>query len=222
MPRYDKDAVKDAAKGNWPWVISKLAGVNESLLDGSHHPCPKCMQGKDCFNIDRNGSGGCFCNKCNPRGTSNGIDSVMWLTGWDFKEAIQKVAEIVNVKPLQSKGSDPAKHLEFMPWNETLVGMWCLKKKPIKPDAVKAIGGRIARYRSQYTVIAIPVWGPSMEKEPAVGWVLYRADGGMLPKWKKDNETPEWVKVKLTVGSKKGIITKVRDGEVSIKQKSEA
>lgn len=218
MPRFDKDAVLDAARGNWPWIISTIAGVDESILDGKHHACPKCRQGKDCFNIDREGSGACYCNKCNPRGTSNGIDSIIWLSGMEFKEAIASVASKVNVKPMPSKGIDPAKHLEWLPWNKVIVSLWCMKKKPITPEAVQAIGGRVARYRDQYTVIAIPVWGPSFEKEQPVGWVIYRADGGKLPKWIKGSDTPEWVKVKLTAGSKKGIITRVlSDGKVAMK-----
>jgi P4 family phage/plasmid primase-like protien len=215
MARYDKEAVKDAASGRWPEIISRLASVPESILDGGHHPCPKCG-GNDRFNIDRNGSGSCFCNECKPRGTGNGIDSIIWLADINYKEALAKVAEAVGVKPDKRKGIDPAEHLDFMPWNQTLIGMWCLKKKPIKPAAIQAIGGRLARYQNQFTVVAIPVWGPALEKESPVGWIIYRADGGQLPKKIKGSDEVEWVKVKLTAGSRKGIIAKVVDGRVII------
>lgn len=215
MARYDKEAVKDAAGGRWPEIISRLASVPESILDGSHHPCPKCG-GNDRFNIDRNGSGSCYCNECKPRGTGNGIDSIIWLADIDYKEALAKVADAVGVKPEKRKGIDPAEHLDFMPWNQTLIGMWCLKKKPIKPAAIQAIGGRLARYQNQFTVVAIPVWGPALEKESPVGWIIYRADGGQLPKKIKGSDEVEWVKVKLTAGSRKGIIAKVVDGRVII------
>lgn len=220
MAFFDKEIVKEAARGRWPEIIAKLTGVDASILDGNHHSCPKCG-GKDRFNIDRDGGGGCYCNFCKPR-ASNGINSIIWLAGIDYKEAIARIASEVGVKPEKRKGSDPAKDLEWMPWNQTLVGMWCLKKKPIRPEAIQAIGGRLARYRNQYTVIAIPVWGPSLEKDLPVGWVLYRADGGLLPKFRKDSDTPEWVKVKLTAGSKKGIIAKVsKDGKITF-NKSES
>jgi hypothetical protein len=33
MARYDKDAIKDAARGKWAWIISRLTGVSESVLE---------------------------------------------------------------------------------------------------------------------------------------------------------------------------------------------
>lgn len=203
MARYDLELVKQAAAGQWPHVIASLCGLSPSILDGQHHPCPRCG-GKDRFNLSREKAGSLHCNKCQP-GTGDGIASVMWLNGWDFKKALEEVAAAVNVQPeKRPRKTDPAQHLEFMPWNPTVVGLWCLKKKPIKPEAVEAIGGRVARYREQYTVIAIPVWGPAFQDEDPVGWVVYRADGKELPKGPRDNI--EWVKVKLTAGSQAGII----------------
>ena len=204
MARYDKQAVLDAAHGQWQAIIGKLCAVDHAVLDGGHHRCPKCNDGKDCFNIDRGGTGKCYCNKCNPRGTGNGIDSVVWLAGLDYGDAISKVAAEVGVKPNKSKGQDPAEHLAWMPWNDTLAGMWCLKKPPIKTEAIQEIGGRFARYRNQYTVIAIPVWGASLDAQDPVGWIIYRPDGKDLPKGSK--ESTEWVKVKLVEGSRQGVV----------------
>jgi P4 family phage/plasmid primase-like protien len=205
VPKYDKDLVKQAAEGRWPEVIAALSRVDASALDGNHHPCPKCG-GTDRFNLSRNGDGGAHCNQCQP-GTGDGIGTIQWLNGWDFARALEAVAKHCGVAPEKAKRkADPAEHLEFLAWNPTLVGLWCLKKRPIRPEAIQAIGGRVARYRGQYTVIAIPVWGPSLQEADAVGWVLYRIDGGELPKWSKGSPAPEWVKVKLTGGSLPGII----------------
>jgi P4 family phage/plasmid primase-like protien len=204
MARYEKQAVLDAAHGQWQAIIGKLCAVDHAVLDGGHYRCPKCNDGKDCFNLDRSGSGKCYCNKCNPRGTGNGIDSVVWLAGIDYGDAIAKVASEVGIKPAKNKGRDPAEHLEWMPWNETLAGMWCLKKPPIKTAAIQEIGGRFARYRNQYTVVAIPVWGASLDTQDPVGWIIYRPDGRDLPKGSK--EANEWVKVKLVEGSRQGVV----------------
>ena len=213
--RYDKDLVRQAADGRWPEIIANLGRVDESILDGGHHPCPKCG-GSDRFNLNREGTGGAFCNQCFTSRNGDGFATIQWLTGEDFAGVLKRVAEYCGVKPKRGKEkADPAKHLEFHPWSPTLVGLWCLKKKPIKPEAVQAIGGRVATYRGQYTVIAIPVWGPSLDESGPVGWVIYRADGGKLPKWERESKEPEWVKVKLTAGSSAGIICSAETGSLA-------
>lgn len=206
MPRYDIETVKQAATNRWPEIFSAISGVSEDVFDGRHHPCPKCG-GDDRFRFIDADAGACLCNQCFTSKNGDGLSVVQWLADSDFKTSLELVAKHLGVSPEKRKKKvDPAEHLEFLPWNPTLVGLWCLKKKPIKPAAIEAIGARVARYRDQYTVIAIPVWGSSLTDADPVGWVLYRADGGELPKWKSGSKDPEWVKVKLTHGSQAGII----------------
>lgn len=206
MPKFDIETIKQAAAGRWPEIFSSLASVSIDVFDGHHHPCPKCG-GTDRFRLIDSQAGACLCNQCLTSKNGDGLAVVQWLLDCDFKEVLTATANYLGIKPKAEKQKiDPTEHLEFLPWNSVLVSIWCAKKKPIKPDAIKAIGGRLAKYRNQYTVIAIPVWGPSLDEMPAVGWVLYRADGKDLPKWKKGFKTPEWRKVKLTHGSVAGII----------------
>ncbi|TWU22475.1 hypothetical protein Pla52o_35310 [Novipirellula galeiformis] len=206
MPRYDVSTVKQAATNRWPEIFYAVAGVPDGIMDGRHHPCPKCG-GDDRFRLIDANEGACLCNQCFASKNGDGIAALQWLTGDDFQATIGKIATHLGVSAEKKrKKADPAEHLEFLPWNKTLAGMWCLKKKPIRPEAIQAIGGKFARYRGQYTVIAVPVWGSSLGAEPPVGYVLYRADGGHLPKWKPNVKEPEWTKVKLTAGSVAGII----------------
>lgn len=216
MAKFDKDELKQAAAGRWPEVFASVAQVDANLFDGKHHACPKCG-GKDRFRLIDRAEGACLCNQCFSAKNGDGISVVQWLTGWSFGETLSAIARYCNVKPLKSsKSADPAEPLQWMPWNETLAGLWCLKKKPIKTEAIKRIGGRFARYHNQYTVIAIPVWGPQLDAEPAVGWIIYRPDGNELPKGPKDS--PQWVKVKLVEGSGQGVVcnphTFAADGEL--------
>lgn len=205
MPSYSKELVKQAAADRWPEVYAATAGVDQFVFDGDHHPCPKCG-GKDRFRMIDMSAGACICNQCLTTKNGDGLAVLQWLLGCDFATAIDLVANHFGVKPEKKrKSTDPAEHLEFIRWNRTLVSLWCLKKPPIKPNAIEAIGGRLARYRGQYTVIAIPVWGSSLREADPVGWVIYRSDGGELPKWTKSSDT-EWVKVKLTAGSRQGVI----------------
>ncbi|MDX1930012.1 MAG: hypothetical protein SFV81_26025 [Pirellulaceae bacterium] len=213
MARYDIDLVKAAAEGRWKEILSSIGNIDTNLLDGSHHACPKQCHpdagGKDRFRAldDFDQVGGVLCNQCFSTKNRSGFDALMWLTGEDFATVLAKVAKFAGVKPLKGrKKASPTDHLEFLPWNRTLVGLWCLTKKPITIEAVQRLGWKVAKYRKQYTVIAIPIWGPALDAEEPVGWVMYRADGGTLPKYLKKDDPPEWVKVKMTAGSQQGLI----------------
>lgn len=213
MARYDIDLVKSAADGRWRDILASIGNVDASLLDGAHHACPKQCHpdagGKDRFRAldDFEQVGGVLCNQCFSTKNRSGFDALQWLTGEDFGTVLGKVAKYLGVKAIKGrKKSSPTDNLEFLPWNRVLVGLWCLTKPPIAIETVQRLGWRVAKYRKQYTVIAIPIWGPSLDKEEAVGWVLYRADGDKLPKYVKKDEQPEWVKVKMTSGSQQGLI----------------
>jgi hypothetical protein len=133
MPRFDKQLVKEAADGRWPEIISTIGRVDPGILDGNHHPCPKCG-GTDRFNLNREGTGGAFCNQCFTAKNGDGFATIQWLTGDDFASTLEAVAKHCGVKPTKSKSINPAKDLEFLSWNPTLIGLWCEKKKPIQPD----------------------------------------------------------------------------------------
>lgn len=91
MARYDKKSVKDAASGRWPEIISRLANVPEAILDGGHHPCPKCG-GDNRFRFIDEDDGACLCNQCFKEKNGDGLSAVMWLTGWSFPKTLREVA----------------------------------------------------------------------------------------------------------------------------------
>lgn len=104
--------------------------------------------------------------------------------------------------PSPSPGSSPVepefRTLELLPPAEPsdtlgLIG-WCDKKRGLTVGQVKQLGGRFARYRKRYVVIAFPVNGPDGQ---VVGWTIYEAGGGMLPHFEKGSkEVASWLKVK--------------------------
>jgi len=210
LAHYDVELVRAAASGRWVEILSVLGGVPMDLLDGHHHGCPKACYpdagGKDRFRLIDAAAGACFCNRCFASNNGDGFAALRWLTDQDFGSVLEMVAKHVGVKAEKAKKADPAKHLDFLNWNATTIGMWCEKKQPVTPEAVQRIGGRLARYRNEYTVVAIPVWGPSFEADGPIGYALYRADGGMLPAYTQKGKAPEWKKILLTAGSEKGII----------------
>lgn len=210
--RYDIDAVKSASADRWPEIFAALAKVPAELFNRKHHSCPKCG-GRDRFRFIDSEKGAAICNQCFTTKNGDGIAVLQWLNGWDFKQALSEVARHVGVNPTRSKKEkNPEEHLEFLPWNDSLVGLWCLKKKPITPEAIKLVGGRLAKYRSQFNVICLPVLGANLDTSKPIGWVIFRIDGGTIPVW-LGGQISEHVKIKTMPGTGRGIIGWVPDNQ---------
>lgn len=194
------DAIRAAASTRWPEILSTVGNVSREILDGKHHPCPKCG-GKDRFRFLDEQAGALFCNGCFNTKNGDGFAAIQWLLGCDFKKSLRLVADYVGVQA--HKEIDPAEQLSWRDWNDALILRWCeLHKRGVKPEAIKACGGRIARYLDQHIVVAFPIWG---KEQDVVGWCVYPLSGGKLPKYAKHSSV-EWLKVKVTYGSKPGLI----------------
>ncbi|ABA58701.1 conserved hypothetical protein [Nitrosococcus oceani ATCC 19707] len=89
----NKSTVKDAARGQWRTILSPLGVPLPN--HGRHAPCPTCG-GKDRFRFtDKHGNGEYYCNHC--RG-GDGLQLLQNYHGWRFQEAIQNVAELLNLE----------------------------------------------------------------------------------------------------------------------------
>lgn len=231
-PDYAKQ-IKDQARGRWAGILSSVSGLPAAILDGQHHPCPRCG-GTDRFRFtDQDGDGSIICNQCARRQCGDGLATVQWATGWTFPEVVRRVADHLGISvgpagpagragpggspPAAANGKppaggspvDPAKDLQAIPWSDSVAGLWCLEKPPIVPAAIQAVGGRLARYRGRFTVVDLPVWGEMGTAAAPVGHVLYNASGGTLPKFSKGADgalISSQVKIKLTHGSRPGLL----------------
>jgi P4 family phage/plasmid primase-like protien len=201
------ESIRKAASGQWSFIVSTISRIPAGLLDGKHHPCPsgKCRSQMDAFRVfdDFEKTGGTVCNQCGKHG--DGFATLQWLTGRSFPEVVELVGSLLCVDPdTGKKSADPAYHLRWVDWNESLVALWCMKYKPVIPEAIKLVGGRMAIYRGKYTVIAVSVWLGA--RTNIVGWRIWNIRG-KLPKFSKDgNKKIEWVKSKLTYGSQPGLV----------------
>ena len=81
----------EVAVGKWPGILVAL-GVDDKFLCRKHGACPFCG-GNDRFRFDdKNGSGSFICAQC---GAGSGMDFLMRLYGWSFKEAAANVDKVV-------------------------------------------------------------------------------------------------------------------------------
>lgn len=197
MPLLDAQEIKYAARGRWSQIICDVGGISDDFLTRQHGPCPKCGGNKP-FRVfdDFQETGGAVCSRCGKFG--DGIEVVKWSNGIEFYDAIERIANYLGIKPTDKPRLPALKKLkpvrEFkkiethaedivpIAWNDIQVRLWCLKKKPLTSESLKAVGAYCARYKGKYTVIAIPCGS---------NFVIYNIAGGKLPGGEK-----EWVKVK--------------------------
>jgi len=91
--------------GQWPHLLRAIGGLQEHYLSGKHLSCP-CCGGTDRYRwISDEGPAGWYCSHCGGKnqqgGGGNGIDLLMRLRGWTFKEAIQQIERYYNGLPFE-------------------------------------------------------------------------------------------------------------------------
>ena len=102
------------------YEILTIAGVDENILDGRHHPCPICG-GKDRFRWDnKNGLGSYICNQC---GAGDGIKLLQKIFGLNFPETLERIDTIIDkchtIPKLQKPVIDPKIALNAVWGNST-------------------------------------------------------------------------------------------------------
>ena len=95
----DVSVIKAAAAGRWREILAEIGGIDPALLDGIHHPCPKCG-GTDRFRVFDNfrETGGVHCNQCHNRKNGDGISALQWALGIDFKATLAKLADYLGLR----------------------------------------------------------------------------------------------------------------------------
>ncbi|MEM9354616.1 MAG: primase-helicase zinc-binding domain-containing protein [Pseudomonadota bacterium] len=200
------EEIRAAASGHWKGLLTSLGGFDDSILDGNHHPCPKCG-GTDRFRAfnDFENTGGVLCNQCFSEKNSDGFAAISWLTGCSFKDAMLVVADRLGMKP-RSRSSDPAKDLKFFDWSNLMARQFLARYPGITEGALLAAGAKMARFKNNETVIAFPIIGKSLNVDEPVGWILMNCIGDTLPTYNPDGTIKNRVSKKITYGSGKGLV----------------
>ncbi|ALZ82516.1 DNA primase [Aeromonas veronii] len=99
MSYYKADTVRNAAVGNWLFILAALAPHLEPALrkPGRHVGCP-IHGGHDGFRLfkDVHETGGGVCNTCGAR--HDGFELLMWVNNWDFKQCLEEVGDYLRVE----------------------------------------------------------------------------------------------------------------------------
>lgn len=161
----DAGDVRDAARGNWLYIIRNLAPDIDKAVEkpGRHIACP-VHGGKDGFRLfkDADYSGGGICNTCGAK--TDGFSLLMWKQGWSFPETLMAVADVLGL----STGNE--KSVIQAPITPVIA-----KPKPIQDGS---------RTRSFFRKI----WKQSMsirhpDAEPARRYLQFRGLDDSIPDW---------------------------------------
>ena len=160
--QFDVAELKAAASGRWPEILATVGGIAPGILDGKHHPCPKCG-GNDRFRLVDEAAGAVLCNACFSKKNGDGLAAIMWLRGCGFPEALRLVAEQVGITPRSGNGK-PADI-------DIVARVAQIKKMPL--ESYLAFGAEAAM-RGKLPVARVPVYN---EKGEAFSYYDLPADG---------------------------------------------
>ena len=96
-PRYKLEDIKLALRGRAVDVLENVAGIPRELLDGRHHGCPKCPDGKDRFRLIDADQGAVLCNQCFREKNGDAIAAVMFFRGVRLPEALELIGQYLGV-----------------------------------------------------------------------------------------------------------------------------
>ncbi|MBC7855087.1 MAG: hypothetical protein IAF94_16780 [Pirellulaceae bacterium] len=147
--RPDKDEVKVAARGHWSGILSAVARIPAGLLDGKHHPCPKCA-GTDRFRAfdDFAETGGVICNVCFDKKNGDGFAAIEHFAGCDFRTALTSVADHLGLIRRPSR----------LPREEVLPLL--AKKKNVPVESLLAYGANVRGQKVHF-----PTFGANGERQ---------------------------------------------------------
>jgi hypothetical protein len=141
----DVQRLRGAAASRWPEIISHLGGIDLQLLDGKHHPCPRCG-GIDRFRLLDPKAGAVICNQCFKRGNGDGLAALRWLQGWDFPTTLRHVAHYLG---LNGHSCDHHRN------DDPIVAI--AREKRVSTESLIAFGARTDQ-RGKLQVVRVPVY----------------------------------------------------------------
>ncbi|MBS0338345.1 MAG: toprim domain-containing protein [Proteobacteria bacterium] len=112
-PRLDFNAVRAAAAGRWPAILTDC-GIDAAHLTDRHGPCPGCG-GTDRFRFDdEDGSGSWLCGGAGRIESGDGFGLLAHCHGWTATECLHAVADVLGLRegrplpPVQPRSAPPA------------------------------------------------------------------------------------------------------------------
>jgi phage/plasmid primase-like uncharacterized protein len=188
MMKFNTQRIKQAANGQWPTLLAELGGIDAILLDGGHHPCPKCG-GTDRFRLIDKAKGAVLCNQCFSKNNGDGIAALQWITGGDFRTVVGSLAKRLGIESTNGNGAaENGKvaslegQVRLLDWQSLTATGFITAKPPITSEAIQQAGGYLAKWPANGSEPHYCVAFPAHRKpDKPSGIILYRADGCDFP-----------------------------------------
>lgn len=140
--RINIDEVKFAANGRWRNILVAIGGFNDDVLDGQHHPCPRCG-GTNRFRLINEQAGAVLCNQCFANGNGDGLAAIQWRNDWTFGDTLKAVAGYLGINGRERMPVD------------IVTEMARVKRMPL--ESFKAFGAK-ADHRGLLEVARVPMF----------------------------------------------------------------
>jgi len=174
------ERVKEAARGRELELLAAV-GIPERILDGKHHPCPKCG-GTDRFRFLNDEA--CFCNKCFRTKNGDVLAAVGWMLSVDTKDAIRWCEEWLGLPARNGKAHDKAAGEQGprpMTGTQRLAAaIQCFTKErpPITADSLERLGVKIVSVGTKWR-LGLPA--RNSQTGEVVNHATYRLDAKPFP-----------------------------------------
>lgn len=162
----DAAELKQRVSDRWPEILEHVAGIDSALLDGRHHPCPKCG-GTDRFRLIDPAAGAVYCNQCFKQDNGDFLAAVKWMLGTDFQTACQLVADCLGYSG----------HARTNGYHDIVADIARLKNVPL--ESWKAFGAAETK-RGNLEVCRVPMFDENGEQ---CSWMDFANNGEK--KWLK-------------------------------------
>lgn len=129
----DRIKTVELARGRWPQILPAM-GVPPKVLNGRNQPCVFCG-GKDRARFTNwRDDGWYLCNQC---GNYSGIQFLMKLRGWTFKQTVDEIDRLLRTNWRMSMApSNAPREIEIrIPKSVRDCALWLRKRYPEKLEA---------------------------------------------------------------------------------------
>lgn len=182
VPRINAAELKVLAAGREIELLEHVAGIPLELLDGSHHPCPRCG-GTDRFRMIGAETGAVFCNQCFSKGNGDFLSAIQWMRECSFGEAIQWAATYLGLdqQPKHSETKSLLATVELVDDRiDEWLDQWASQKTAVDARAVKRFPVRAVRWQG---MDCLAFEGRTLDErdQGPTALLLYRVDGNQFP-----------------------------------------
>ena len=153
----DKEVVRGAIGSRAVEFLVSI-GIPAEVLDGRHHPCPKCG-GKDRFRLIDAAAGAIFCSQCFSQKNGDLFAATSWWSSCNFRDALVIAAKFAGLYTHDTTEAGDENNSPNTNRGTTITFESACKSKGMPVESAKAYGASATKWGGK-RVIQFPMYGP--------------------------------------------------------------